>query len=98
MIVSDMEKISSFQKIDSDSKENSDKKSENIQGDIVFIGIYDMREIDGAQSENNREYHRYSLSFPCKKHGNHVSYDSSYESYHDDYDRAFWRPLEQIDA
>jgi len=63
MIVSDMEEISSFQEIDSDSKENPDAESENIQGDVIFKFIYDMREIDSSESENDNENHRYEFSF-----------------------------------
>jgi hypothetical protein len=50
-----MEKISSFEEIDCDSEENPDAESENIQGYIIFIFIYDMWEIDGSQSEDDSE-------------------------------------------
>lgn len=68
MIVSDMEKISSFQEIDRDSEKNPDTESENIQGDVIFVFIYDMREIDSSESEDDGENHRYEFSFSRKEY------------------------------
>jgi len=53
MILSDMKKISSFQEIDSNPHEYTDTESEDMQGDIIFKSFYDMREIDGSESEND---------------------------------------------
>lgn len=77
MIVSDMEKISSFQKIHCDTEENSDTESEYIQCDIVVEFVYDMWKIYGGKSKYYGKYHRNEFPFFCEKHRNCSSYHGS---------------------